>query len=52
MKEEGQANQAPSLDQLAGAAARRIIRSTGIEDTTQNWRALKAAFITGYDAAA
>jgi hypothetical protein len=40
-----------SLDQLAGTAARRIIRSTGIEDTTEHWRALKAAFITGYDSA-
>jgi len=31
------------LDELAGQAARRIIRDTGIPDSVENWRALQHA---------
>ena len=40
-----------SLDQHAGAAARQIIRSSNVDDTTEHWRALKRAFIAGYELA-
>jgi hypothetical protein len=33
----------PSLEEIAGVAARRIIRDTGTPDTVENWRAIKAA---------
>ena len=43
-----QDNQQRPLDQHAGAVARQIIRSSNVDDTTDNWRALKRAFIAGY----
>lgn len=33
----------PTLEELAGVAARRIIRDTGTPDTVENWRALQHA---------
>ena len=45
---EGNENE-PTLDQHAGTVARGLIRQTGIEDTTQNWRALKRAYLAGYE---
>ncbi len=41
-------NGQPTLDQHAGAVARGIIKQTGVEDTTQIWRAVKRAYLTGY----
>ena len=38
-----------SLDQVAGGEARRIIRETDLEDTTANWRAVKRAYLAGYE---
>lgn len=40
-----------TLDQYAGAVARQLIKQTGVEDSTQIWRALKRAYLTGYDEA-
>lgn len=40
-----------TLEQHAGAVARGIIKHAGLEDTTQTWRALKRAYLTGYDEA-
>jgi len=40
-----------TLDQHAGAVARGIIKATGVEDSTEIWRALKRAYLTGYDEA-
>jgi hypothetical protein len=39
-----------TLEQVAGAEARRILRTGGLEDSTPIWRALKAAFIAGVKA--
>lgn len=41
----------PTLDQHAGVVARAMIKQTGVEDTTQIWRALKRAYLAGYDEA-
>lgn len=38
----------PTLDQHAGAVARGLIKSTGVDDTAQIWRALKRAYLVGY----
>ena len=38
-----------TLDQHAGAVARGLIRQSGIEDNTQVWRALKRAYLAGYE---
>lgn len=38
-----------SLDQIAGGEARRIIKETHVEDTTEHWRALKRAYLAGYE---
>lgn len=40
-----------TLEQHAGAVARGIIKHAGLEDTTQTWKALKRAYLTGYDEA-
>jgi hypothetical protein len=40
---------APTLDQYAGGVARQIIRATGVEDSTQIWRALKRAYLAGFE---
>jgi hypothetical protein len=50
---EGQENgdgdeKQPSLDQYAGGVARNLIKQTRLEDTTQNWRAIKRAYLAGY----
>lgn len=37
-----------TLEQHAGAIARAIIKHSGIEDTTPIWRALKQAYLVGY----
>jgi len=34
--------------QQAGATARIIIRDTGLDDTAENWKALKRAYLAGY----
>lgn len=47
MKEQRSEDYTPSLDQVAGAAARGIIKESGIEDTTEHWRALKRAYLAG-----
>lgn len=54
LKEERQADYAPelSVDALAGQEARLIIRAFKLEDSTQTWRALKAAYVKGFDEAA
>jgi hypothetical protein len=39
----------PSLDQMAGVAARQIIHTTRLDDTTGHWRALKRAYLAGYE---
>jgi hypothetical protein len=39
---------APALDQAAGAAARRIIKESSVDDTTEHWRAIKKAYLAGY----
>lgn len=41
----------PTLDQVAANAARHIIRTTELPDTTENWKALKEAFKAGHAAA-
>ena len=41
-------NQDPTLDQHASGIARELIKQTGVEDTTQIWRALKRAYLAGY----
>lgn len=47
-----QDQQVDSLDQLAGQTARGIIKNaTNVPDTTPIWRALKDAFLAGYDEA-
>lgn len=33
----------PTLEEIAGIAARRIIRDAGVPDTVNNWRALQRA---------
>jgi hypothetical protein len=38
-----------SLDQIAGIVARRIIKESSVDDTTANWRALKRAYLAGYE---
>lgn len=40
-----------TLEQHAGAIARGIIKHAGLEDSTQTWKALKRAYLTGYDEA-
>lgn len=40
---------APSVDQAAGQEARRIIRESSMDDTTANWRAVKGAYLAGYE---
>lgn len=40
-----------TLEQHAGAVARGIIKHAGLEDSTQTWKALKRAYLTGYDEA-
>ena len=50
MKEQRSEDYAPDIDKLAGAAARRIIRETELEDTVANWRALKRTYLAGYEA--
>lgn len=42
-------NGEPTLDQHAGAVARAIIKESGIEDTTPHWRAVKNAYLAGYE---
>ncbi len=37
------------LDEAATAAARRIIRDTSLEDSVANWRAVKRAYLAGYE---
>lgn len=37
-----------TLDQHAGAVARGIIKQSGVEDTTEHWRAVKRAYLAGY----
>ena len=37
-----------SLDQYAGGVARNLIKQTGVEDSTQIWKALKRAYLAGY----
>ncbi len=49
MKEQRGEDYAPSLDQVAGAVARSIIKESGIDDTTEHWRALKRAYLAGYE---
>ena len=49
MKEQREADYAPTLDQVAGQAARRIIHETSMDDTTEHWRAVKRAYIRGYE---
>lgn len=41
-------NGEPTLEQYAGGVARNLIKQTGVEDTTQIWRAIKRAYLTGY----
>jgi hypothetical protein len=41
-------NSEPTLDQYAGGVARNLIKQTGVEDTTQIWKALKRAYLAGY----
>lgn len=55
MKEQREEDYAParedgqvSLDQVAGATARRIIKQSSVDDTTEHWRALKRAYLAGY----
>ncbi len=38
-----------TLEQHAGAVARAIIKTDGVEDTTLIWRALKRAYLAGYE---
>lgn len=40
-----------TLDQYAGAVARELIKEAGLEDSTPVWRAIKRAYLTGYDEA-
>jgi hypothetical protein len=39
----------PTLDELAGQAARRIIRDAGLPDTVENWRSLREAALAGLE---
>lgn len=53
IKEQRPSDYAPdsgqrAQDEHAGVVARGIIRETGVEDTTQIWRALKRAYLAGY----
>lgn len=50
-EQEQRDDQELTLDQHAGAVARGIIKATGLEDSTQIWRAVKRAYLTGYDEA-
>jgi hypothetical protein len=50
-RENGDSDEQLSLDHRATIAARGIIKSTGVEDTTEIWRALKRAYLAGYGAA-
>ena len=47
MKEQRETDYVPTIDQVAGAEARRILRASRMEDTTENWRALKRAYLAG-----
>ena len=47
MKEQRSEDYVPTVDQVAGAVARRIIKESGIEDKTEHWRALKRAYLVG-----
>jgi hypothetical protein len=38
-----------TLEQHAGAVARQLIQQTGIEDSTPIWKALKRAYLAGYE---
>ena len=38
-----------TLEQHAGAVARAIIKTNELEDTTVIWRALKRAYLTGFE---
>lgn len=49
MKEQRPEDYAPSIDELAGATARQIIHATGVDDTAAHWRALKHAYLRGYE---
>ena len=49
MKEQRSEDYVPSLDQRAGAVARRIIKESSIEDKTEHWRAIKRAYLAGYE---
>ena len=41
----------PSVDKLAGQEARLIIRALKLEDTTAQWKALKEAYLKGFEEA-
>ena len=47
MKEERSDDYAP-VDQMAGQTARRIIKESNVDDTTEHWRAIKKAYLAGY----
>jgi len=51
MKEQRREDYAPvpSVDQMAAQEARRIIRESSVDDTTANWRAVKQAYLCGYE---
>jgi len=37
------------LEQDAGQAARRILHERGLEDTAANWKAIKEAYLLGFN---
>lgn len=50
MKEQRSEDYAPApVDQMAGQTARRIIRESSMDDTTAHWKALKQAYLCGYE---
>lgn len=49
LKEQRAEDYVATPAQRAGATARIIIRETGMDDITENWRALKRAYLKGYE---
>ena len=41
--------QADPLEQHAGQAAREILHARGLENSAANWKALKEAYLRGYE---
>ncbi len=49
--EQPSESEQPTVDQQAGIVARQVLQQTRIENTAAHWKALKLAYLAGFDAA-